>query len=93
MGGGGEGSQSRLFISQNPTVSREHTFNYRCDKEDMREFKCNESVIPQPQVEIAVSPHSMLYRLARGRKLQNISQPQWNSVQELANSQDQLPAV
>lgn len=69
-----------------PLSPREHIFNYRRDKEDMREFKCNKSIIPPlpapptpppprhpPQVEIAISPHSMLYRLAPGWKLQNIS--------------------
>lgn len=31
-----------------PLSPREHIFNYRRDKEDMREFKCNKSIIPPP---------------------------------------------
>lgn len=57
----GEGAHKAGFLlPRTPLSPREHTFNYRRDKEDMREFKYDESVIPPPQVEIALSPHSML---------------------------------
>lgn len=68
-------------------------FNYRRDEEDVREFRCNESVIPpppRPEWKSQLSPHGMRYRLARGRKLQNISRPQWNGfLQGLADFQEQ----
>ena len=57
----GEGAHKAGFLlPRTPLSPREHTFNYRRDKEDMREFKYDESVIPPPQMEIALSPHSML---------------------------------
>lgn len=71
-----------FLLPRTPLSPKEHIFNYRHDKKDMREFKCNKSFISPHRwgEEISLSPHSMLYRLARGRKLQNISRPQWNSV-------------